>query len=258
SQRRYAIYINNNYLTILDQEIIEQNNLKIGSVITAELYDKIFADAAFRKARERALHLLFEKQYSCKELFEKISKTNDEIVSQNVIDFLKQNNLLNDKKYAQNYAYEASEYKKWGKAKILFNLKQKGIENFDIEDALENFEFNGIKQVEYLMKTKFKNKIYEKNGLKKVFENLYKMGYSKDEINPVLEKYKLEIKQIQEQVPQEEKLKAIVKQIKTKYARKLESENGYQKVFASLARQGYEYSLVKQALERYYENENCN
>ena len=45
----------------------------------------------------------------------------------------------------------------------------------------------------------------------------------------------------------------IIAVIEKKYARKLETENGAQKVYAALIRKGFSFSAVKKALKKYSE-----
>lgn len=50
----------------------------------------------------------------------------------------------------------------------------------------------------------------------------------------------------------------IKKLIETKYSKKLETEEGVQKVFAALQRKGFSFSDIKDAFKEYNEEINCN
>lgn len=97
-----------------------------------------------KRAFSKALDYLTLKDYTAFEIKNKLQKKGySSDIIETTLEKLFSYNFLNDEKYANNYLNYAQKYKKQGKNKILFDLKQKGISNsilsnldFDLEDQI--------------------------------------------------------------------------------------------------------------------------
>ena len=177
---------------LLDKDICLQNSLMTDMELTTEEIKNLKFDSQYQRARSRALWYLDRMDYTEAKLYEKlILKGFDKKASAAAIKRLKENGLVDDRRYAERLA----------------------------ERLLES----RVSKREALQKL-----LYRKvpiNIAKEVLE-----GFSVDEEEQILEL------------------------LKTKYASKLELENGYQKVYAALIRKGFSYSSVKSAFKTYNDN----
>ena len=82
--------------------------------------------------------------------------------------------------------------------------------------------------------------ISKREGIRKMLQK----GVSYDIANEVFS---------ETEVDEEEQVRAVRAVIEKKYARKLEQENGVQRVYAALIRKGFSFSAVKNALKKYSE-----
>ena len=176
----------------MDKDICLQNSLMTDMELTTEEIKNLKFDSQYQRARSRALWYLDRMDYTEAKLYEKlILKGFDKKASAAAIKRLKENGLVDDRRYAERLA----------------------------ERLLES----RVSKREALQKL-----LYRKvpiNIAKEVLE-----GFSVDEEEQILEL------------------------LKTKYASKLELENGYQKVYAALIRKGFSYSSVKSAFKTYNDN----
>lgn len=90
--------------------------------------------------------------------------------------------------------------------------------------------------VDYLFNTK-------KYSLSHIKQECYKRGVDRDIVSRVLEDCDID------------NVSTVYRLLQSKYASKLEQENGQEKVIASLQRKGFYYSDIKSALDRFYEND---
>lgn len=146
----------NNYIVEFDNG--EKYNLSLNQIIKyklekdeevdfSTLIEKINIDN-IQIAFNKALDLLTLKDYTSFEIKSKLSKKGytDEVI-ENVFEKLLSYNFINDEKYAKNYANYAKKYKKHGKTKILYTLKQKRISN----SILNNIEFDSNIELQYAL-----------------------------------------------------------------------------------------------------------
>ena len=93
----------------------------------------------------------------------------DENEAEEVLEKLKSEKFIDDKRYAKAYVTEKFRINKWGRIKIRYYLKAKGLDDLTIETGLENIEPEKYKNAllktmkEKARKVKKKNK-YEKMG----------------------------------------------------------------------------------------------
>lgn len=93
----------------------------------------------------------------------------DEHEAEEVLEKLKNEKFIDDERYAKAYVAEKFRINKWGRVKIRYHLKAKGLENETIETGLENIDPEKYKNAllktmkEKARKVKKNNK-YEKMG----------------------------------------------------------------------------------------------
>jgi len=125
------------------------------------------------------------------ELKEKLSKWEvDESDQLKIIDYLIQENYIDEKRFATAYAKDKFRYNKWGKIKIKYQLNLKQINRDVIEQALTAIAEDEYKTMlvnlakDKVKKITFSNE-YEKKG--KLIRFLSGKGFGNEEIYKVLE-----------------------------------------------------------------------
>jgi len=148
------------------------------------------------KGKKRALRLLERKDYTRKELTERLYKDGYEAAMvEQIIAYVDSYHYLDDARVAGSYIRSRKEYK--SKRELEYLLKQKGISDEEIELALEENYKNedGISQEEVAI-AKHLRKIYvEEEQLEimsyeekqRIAAKLYRKGFSSEKIRKMLQ-----------------------------------------------------------------------
>lgn len=90
------------------------------------------------KALNIVAGLCSKKEYCSKEIMEKLIKWEiQEKDIAKIMDFLYKQKFIDDARFARNYAEDKFRFNHWGKQKITLMLRQKGISQDIIQEALE-------------------------------------------------------------------------------------------------------------------------
>ncbi len=91
-----------------------------------------------KKALKYALGLLNRKDYTGYQLRNKLKEKGfDDDVIDETLNYLKEKNLINDERFAENYVYFRLQ-RGYGTVRIAFELKQKGVDDDIIERAIRD------------------------------------------------------------------------------------------------------------------------
>ncbi len=125
-----------------------------------------------------AFGLIAKKRYTCRELKEKLEKKG--FSAEPIIERLKELNYLNDLEYARDYAIK-KQNEGYGKYKIMYQLKNKGIS----EDIISDLQFSNEKLEDIFLK-----KLQKIKGNKqKIYAFLINRGFDSEEIKNLIYKY---------------------------------------------------------------------
>lgn len=153
-----------------------------------------FKDAAgSRCAFNSAMYSLDLRDHSEKELRTKLRRKFDAEYVENAISKLLDLGLIDDRRYAENYARELFKYKKFGKSRIKSELYLRGISSDIISDVLDELfeyeEIDNVQRIVDIIRKKYYNKMNDENSRKKVFASMTRMGYSFSDIREAMRQY---------------------------------------------------------------------
>lgn len=222
----------------ISEETFTNHYLFINKEITKSDYDNIVEEEKNVKLLKYTLNILSSKMYTEKEIILKLKqkKANKKEID-NIIKYLKINNLIDDKKYSLEYK-ENLETKNMGKNAIIFALKNKGIsqKNLDLLVFDDNEE---IKKANYhidLLNRKYKDKS-NKSKTQLIYQSLLRLGFDTDIINDIIKKVEISSFEEEENNLQKELLKI-----------KYQNLDNNQKIKKLLAK-GYNYEIIKKVLK---------
>ena len=92
-------------------------------------------NAEYTRAKERALYILEARDHSYSELYAKLEKNYSQEVCFAVCDKMTEIGLINDSLYAKKLAKYYFTVKKYGKYRAFNEMKRKGLDKTDIEEA---------------------------------------------------------------------------------------------------------------------------
>lgn len=145
-------------------------------------------DLNYQEAKDKALRLLGVRDHSEKELSDKLKRAgaSDEDIEK-ILEFLREYGMVNDERFAKTYCEYLHTVKRFGKKKIEYELKSKGIDSIYVQEALEEIEEYTdeelIPMIEKRLKGDFSTK--QKNKVKRYF---YNRGFSMTDVNNCIER----------------------------------------------------------------------
>lgn len=176
----------------ISSEVAVELSIKKGSSLSEEEIERAIRKNDCRRARERALYLLDERDYGYAEMFRKLEKNYPEDICYEVVNRLVELNLIDDRRYARKCAEYFLVTKQRGKFRAREDMRQRGIPRELIDEALSEFEDGTVERLTELISRKYARKLCEENGLKKIKSALVRQGYSYDDINAALREFETE------------------------------------------------------------------
>ena len=140
----------------------------------------------FDEQKTKVLKYIIYKKRSEQEIRNKFSKTIDENMLEDIIDYLKEAGYINDKEFIEKTINNFKLLKNLSIKEMKYKLLTKGLDKDDIEDY---FYENKEELEEYEIKSA-SNIIYKKVGSmeqEEIKQYLLKKGYKKDNINKAFE-----------------------------------------------------------------------
>ena len=240
----------------LPESIINKYGLYKGKIIDRDDFDALNDYEKVSECYQRALKFLTVKDYTRKQIVEKLSRldTYDDIQIDMTVNLLMEKNLINDEEYAIDYLQRASKLG-LGVNKAISNLRMKGIEDEIIDKNRGAYK----QEEEYEAAIELVKKAYDSNAKKSrvamidaIGNKLYLKGFSSSVINKVMTTFDFYNDQ---ELEEELILKEFDKAYK-RYSQKFEGKQLYTKIYIYLMRKGFDYQLIKQVMkESGYENE---
>ncbi len=142
-----------------------------------------------RRAKERALYLLDNRDYSYAELFKKLAENYDEDICYEVLNRLAEIGCIDDRRYARYLAEKLCTVKKYGYFKAREEMRLKGLSRDIIEEALADYAEDSSERLLELIDKKYARYLTDEKGVKKVKAALARLGYSFADINAAISEY---------------------------------------------------------------------
>ncbi|RDY29660.1 recombination regulator RecX [Romboutsia weinsteinii] len=191
NEDRVNIYVDDKFFMAIFKELVFTFNLKKGNEIDEKDLKSILRNEMFIKAKNKSLNILSRADQSEKKIREKLATDYEDEVIDDVIDFLKKYNFINDDILAQRIVSTNINLNRCGKNRIKQNLYNKGISKEAISEAVSEIDSDiEFENAMYLAKKRYelvkkdeKRKIYQK-----ISQHLAYKGFDYDIIKRVLNK----------------------------------------------------------------------
>ncbi|EHR33905.1 regulatory protein RecX [Helcococcus kunzii] len=173
----------------ISYEIYEKFALKTDQILDVELYNILEKENDYQNAKKVAENYLNYKSRTTHELINKLkSVTKNEKSINKVIEYYKRLDILNDKRYAEEFIKVYLTMKNESMTKTKYKLMQKGISAKMIDSILEGYD----REIEYenikiIFEKKYKNKdLSDFKEKQKAFRYLSSRGFQYDAIKRIL------------------------------------------------------------------------
>lgn len=181
-----AVFVDEAFWAKIDNDILLQNGIKVGLSVDDVFLSKLQFESDFKRAKDKALYLLSFRDYSKKELSNKLKKDYCTSAVEKTVARMEELGLINDEVFAQKYAKELLFNKHFAKRKAEFELSQKGIAKDVICGVLESLDCDAVEQIRILIEKKYKTAYSDEKVKKRAVAFLQRHGYSWDDIKQVL------------------------------------------------------------------------
>ena len=142
----------------------------------------------FDKAKMRVLKYIMFKKRSEYEIRNKFSDTYEQEMLNDIVEYLKEAEYINDKEYIERTVNEYIALKNLSIKELKYKLMAKGLDRnlledyfYDNKEDLEEYEIKSAKNIIYKKKASM-----EQDEIK---QYLFKKGYKNENINAALEEY---------------------------------------------------------------------
>ena len=187
------IYIDGEYRLTVDEIFWFSCGYISGDEIDEEELTAFEEAAGSRRAFNSALNSLDYRDHSEKEIRAKLMRKHGAEYVDEAVEKLIELDLINDRRYAENYARELFEHKKFGKIRIKSELIAKGIASNiaseTVNSLFEDEEPDNIQRIVDIIEKKYYNRMNDEVGRKKVFSALQRMGYSFSDIREAMSEF---------------------------------------------------------------------
>ncbi len=181
-----ALYIDGEYAVSVDTMTFLSTGKKVGSEITDEELYELIETSKYNRAKEKALYLIEYRSRTKRELYDKLIVLFGESATKRAIKRLEELGLIDDEKYAREYAEVLLDKKGFSRQRAEFELMKKGIDKDVIEEILDELEPEPVEQIRKLLQTKFARRLSNEKDLSKTVNALKAMGYRWSDINEAI------------------------------------------------------------------------
>ncbi len=184
-----AVYIDGEYALKIDTETIISSPYSVGSEISDDELKELVEMSGEKRAKEKALWLLSNRDHSKRELETKIRRTEDADAAKKAVERMEELGLVDDEKFAERYAEQLINIKHLSVKGAKYKLLEKGIDKDLADEILDELSPDPREHIEILIERKYKNNLKDEKGRRRTVAALQRMGYSWSDIKAVMSNY---------------------------------------------------------------------
>ncbi len=238
----------------LPELVILQHGLEKGKLIERDEFEDLKDYEFVSKGYQKALRLLTNKDYTRKQMKEKLERSEeyDDLHIDMILQHLENKHLIDDEAYANDYI-NRSRKMGLGVRKALVKLRERGIS----QEILEKIRNNYSRDIEVENATETVRKIYKQNKtrtksalIRNIRDRLFFNGFECDVIDQAIENVNIERNHDFEK-------NLLVKELDKAYKKYEKKYDDYERdkhIIASLMRKGFEYDAIKESMQERGQN----
>ena len=183
-----ALYLDGEYAVSLDTQTLLEHRINTGCELSDEDLRELIEMSSERRAKEKALWLISYRDHSKKELKDKLVRTCDADAADKAVARMEELGLVNDDKFARQYARRLLLEKKLTRRAAAFELTRKGIDRETAEKVLGEIDVDYRGNIREIIEKKYRN-VQDEKVKRRAVAALQRLGYGWDDIKAVLEEY---------------------------------------------------------------------
>lgn len=186
------LYVDGEYAMKLDTQTLKENCIKIGTYLDDEQLKELIDKSNYKRAKEKALWLISGRDYSKKQLIDKIKKDSSEETAEEVCERMEELGLVNDESYARRYASDLLNIKKMSKRGAKYKLIEKGIDKDLCDEILDEFDVDPVEQIVEIIERKYSGKLEDEKDRRRTVAALQRLGYGWGDIKSAISEFEEE------------------------------------------------------------------
>lgn len=180
------IYIDDEYRMTVDSTFWFSEKWHNIKEIDDEELTELEHTVSSRRALLNGMNLLARRAHSKSELIVKMSVKHGREAAEEAADRLEELGMLDDEKFAEQYAEELYERKKYSPVRIERELALKGISREIARETVKSLDKDEYNRIILLLNSKFRNYLSDEKGIRRAINGLMRMGYSYSDIKKAL------------------------------------------------------------------------
>ena len=181
-----ALFIDGEYAVSVDTLTLASSGFRTGSEISDEELHELLENSKISRAKEKALYLIEYRSRTRKEISDKLIPLYGENASELAIERLEELGLIDDEKFAREYAEQLIFRKKFSGERAAFELYKKGIDKELAQEIIEELEVDPVEQISELLSTKYARRISNEKDRARTFNSLRAMGFRWSDIKEAM------------------------------------------------------------------------
>ena len=180
SNEKFSVFVDDEFAFSLAKSDIVFFKLDVGEEISEKKFKYIYDEVVMIKAKNRAVKFLGASKKPEKAVRDKLTESGfDMDVCEKVIDELKKYGYVDDYDYALNYINDRVRLNPRSACAIRTELRQKGIKDSVITEAIEEADIDEISGIKRLIEKKTGGDLdMDKKEKKRLIDFLMRRGYS--------------------------------------------------------------------------------
>jgi len=191
SKSRRKVLLEDDSILVLYRGELRDYQIEEGKELSAETLLELRTRVLPGRARQRALHLLQARQYTERQLMDKLLLGGyDAETAKEAVDYVKSYHYVDDARYARDYI--TSRLGRCGRREIEQKLLQKGVDRQVISQAMEELSGEELFSEEEIIRTIFVKKNFaaevgQQRGKQRIYGYFYRRGFSLEMVRRVIE-----------------------------------------------------------------------
>ncbi len=189
NKNRVNVYIDENFAFGIDIEILYKYSLEVDTEIDESFIKDVLQGEEQNRANNYALNLLsYRWRSECEIRNSMNTKGYSQDTIDNTIKFLKEQELIDDRRFAESFIKDKINFRDWGSYRLKQELFSKGVSKNIVDEVIEKYCDDEFERAMNLASKKIKSyKNDDKNAIyRKLGGYLQRKGYSYDVISSVL------------------------------------------------------------------------
>lgn len=140
-QDRRSIFVDGKFVVGVNEQVVADLRLQIGQQFSEDELNAVVRAEILAKAKERALGLLSYRSRSREELSRRLRRAGyDEDIVEETLSGLENAGFIDDAQFSQGWVNSRVSQKGLGKARVRWELRQRGVTSEVIEEALASVD----------------------------------------------------------------------------------------------------------------------